>query len=295
MIRSMTGFGQGAAESAGRRVSVDVRSVNHRFADVRVRLPGELAAYERDARARILAEVRRGRVETSFRIDRVDADAGRWTLNRGLVAAAVAGARTIESEFGISAPLDLATLYRIPGVFVEERGEESAPEGLLETAAEALTRALDAHRADREREGEDLRRDLVARLEAMRARTATISEHAGDVPRRAREKLLERVAVLAQGAELDPTRLAQEATFLADRSDVTEELVRLDAHLAEAARVLAEPDGEPVGRRLDFLVQEIHRETNTINSKSSDLDISRAAMALKTETEKVREQVQNLE
>jgi uncharacterized protein (TIGR00255 family) len=129
----------------------------------------------------------------------------------------------------------------------------------------------------------------------MRALTATIREHADEVPKRVREKLIERLDSLAQGTDLDPARLAQEATFLADRSDVTEELVRLDAHLAEAERILTASDDEPVGRRMDFLVQEIHRETNTINSKSSDLEISRAAMALKTETEKVREQVQNLE
>jgi uncharacterized protein (TIGR00255 family) len=295
MIRSMTGFGQGSAESEGYRVSVDVRAVNHRFVDARIRLPAELAGFERSARERVLGSVRRGRVEVSVRLERTGSAGSSWTFNRPLARAVVEAARALEQEFGVVSQLDLATLCAVSGMFVEQRelGELPAPVGTA--AGEALTAALEALQADREREGESLRADLLERLSNMRSTTSTIREHAADVPKRAREKLLERLSVLANGTELDPTRLAQEATFLADRADITEELVRLDAHLAEAARVLVEPDGEPVGRRMDFLVQEIHRETNTINSKSSELSISRAAMALKTETEKVREQVQNLE
>jgi len=295
MIRSMTGFGQGSAESAGYRVAVDVRTVNHRFVDVRLRLPSELSGLERKARARVLETVRRGRVEASFRVDRTAEAGSTWALNLALARAVVEGARSAEREFGLVSELDFESLCRVPGMFVERRSDADVPEGLTEAAVEALGIALRSLQADRTREGEDLRTDLLARLETMRTWTAEIRERAGDVPRRAREKLQERIEGLTQGIEIDPGRLAQEAAFLADRADVTEELVRLDAHIAEAGRVLAEPDGEPIGRRMDFLVQEIHRETNTIHSKSSDLGISRAAMQLKTETEKVREQVQNLE
>jgi uncharacterized protein (TIGR00255 family) len=298
MIRSMTGFGQGSEESDGYRVTVDVRTVNHRFVDVRVRIPSELAAFERDARKRILARVRRGRVEASFRVDRVADAEGHLRVNAELARSAVTLARELATEHGLADSLTASDLLRVPGVLVEDRSADPKTEGLAVAAREALDRALDTLQADREREGEDLRRDLAERIEAMRGWTSSVREHAEDVPRRAREKLLERIASLAQGVDLDPVRLAQEATFLADRSDVTEELVRLDAHLDEALRILS-VDGsasdEPVGKRMDFLVQEIHRETNTINSKSSELEISRAAIALKTETEKVREQVQNLE
>ncbi len=299
MILSMTGFGQGAAESSGFRVAVDVRTVNHRFVDVRVRLPTELAGYEREARTRILAVVRRGRVEAGFRVERADDTTSSWTWNRPLAAAVVDAAAAIAAEHGVEHRLDTATVLRVPGMFVEDRSRQASSDDLAEAlaaaAGEALAAALERLQADRAREGEELRSDLVERSRTMRGLTATIREHAGEVPKRVREKLIERLETLAQGTDLDPVRLAQEATFLADRSDVTEELVRLDAHLAEAERILTATDDEPVGRRMDFLVQEIHRETNTINSKSSDLEISRAAMALKTETEKVREQVQNLE
>ena len=299
MILSMTGFGQGASESSGFRVAVDVRTVNHRFVDVRVRVPPELSGYERLARNRILAVVRRGRVEAGFRIERTDDAPSTWTWNRPLAAAVVEASVAIAAEHGVDQRLDAAMLLRVPGMFVEDRSRQASSDDLAaalkQAAGEALDRALERLQADRAREGEGLRVDLVERARTMRGLAVTLGEHAGEVPRRVREKLLERLATLSQGTDLDPVRLAQEATFLADRSDVTEELVRLDAHLAEAERILTATDDEPVGRRMDFLVQEIHRETNTINSKSSDLEISRAAMALKTETEKVREQVQNLE
>jgi uncharacterized protein (TIGR00255 family) len=298
MIRSMTGFGQGSAESDGYRVTVDVRTVNHRFVDVRVRVPSELAALERDARKRILARVRRGRVEASFRVDRIADAASRVRVNAELVRSAVHAAHELAAEHGLPGALTVSDVLRVPGVLVEDRSADPEVDGLAAAAVGALDRALDSLQADREREGEDLRRDLAGRIESMRGWTASVREHAAEVPRRAREKLLERLAALSQGVELDPARLAQEATFLADRADVTEELVRLDAHLDEALRILGTGEqaaDEPVGKRMDFLVQEIHRETNTINSKSSELEISRAAMALKTETEKVREQVQNLE
>lgn len=298
MIRSMTGFGQGSSESDGYRVTVDVRTVNHRFVDVRVRVPSELSAFERQARRQILGRVRRGRVEAAFRVDRTADAPSRWRVHEDLAGTAVRVASDLAKAHGLAGTLTAADVLRLPGVLVEDRTADVDADGLARGALAALDRALDALQADREREGDDLRRDLAGRIETMRALTATVRAHAADVPRRAREKLLERLDVLAQGVELDPNRLAQEATFLADRADVTEELVRLDAHLDEARRILdgsGTGEDEPVGKRMDFLVQEIHRETNTINSKSSELEISRAAIALKTETEKVREQVQNLE
>jgi uncharacterized protein (TIGR00255 family) len=159
----------------------------------------------------------------------------------------------------------------------------------------ALDEALQALDRERLREGGSLVADLLQRVDLMLDLTARVRERAEEVPALARDKLVKRVEALAEGVEIDPTRLAQEAAFLADRGDVTEELVRLQGHLDQMRAWLASPDGDPVGKRLDFLAQEVQRETNTISSKSADLELSRLALALKAEIERVREQVQNLE
>jgi len=187
------------------------------------------------------------------------------------------------------------TVLSMPDILQKSpQGAEASSE---ERAAvrRAVEGALDALDAERRREGEALREEILARAGRMRGLVEEVRRLAADLPRGAHGKLLERLEVLLKAVPVDPARVAQEAAFLADRCDVTEELVRLSAHIEQTARLLGEPDEEPVGKRLDFLLQEIHRETNTINSKSQDLEISRQALALKSEAEKIREQIQNLE
>lgn len=295
MIRSMTGYGQGTAEAGGVSVSVDVRSVNHRFVDLRIRIPGLTADRERTVRRIALEHVRRGRVEITANIDRSAGDDSAYRLNRALVAAATSGAGTVYKEYGISGKLDLATLFSLPGILAEGRDDAAPGDEDFALVERAVGSALAAHDADRLREGAELGTEIATRLRTMQGLVRDLTARAAEVPGRVRDKLNERLEALTAGLDLDPARLAQEAAILADRSDVTEELVRLESHVAQAVALLEEPDGEPTGKRLDFLVQEIHRETNTINSKSSDLDVSRIAMAMKAETEKIREQVQNLE
>src|SRR5262245_15871546 len=295
MIRSMTGFGRSSAANGRLRVTVEVRSVNHRFADLRLRLPEGLSTLEPDLRKRVLDRIRRGRVEMDVRLDRSGAGATPATLNRPLVEGILAAARTLHDDFGVEGQLDLGSILSAPGV-LEWSADRNAldDEGrrfVLDTA-EAALRAIDEERA---REGEALQSDLSRRLLRMRTLVAEIAALAPRVPETLERKLVERLKALAAAVELDPGRIAQEAAFLAERSDVTEELVRLGAHVEQAGALLARADGEPVGKRLDFLLQEIHRETNTITSKSQDLELSRRARELKAETEKVREQIQNLE
>jgi uncharacterized protein (TIGR00255 family) len=217
------------------------------------------------------------------------------TSDEALVRSILESSTEIKNRFGLSGELDLSTLLRIPGV-LKEAVEVGAPtdqeEAALLRSVELAVRALDQ---DRAREGATLRDDILGRLETMSGTVQQIAEMAERVPEEGRRKLLARLEKLTDGVDLDPVRLAQEATILADRSDVTEEIVRLRSHVAQAATLLESPDGDPVGKRLDFLLQEINRETNTINSKSSDLEISQLAMVMKTEGEKVREQLQNLE
>jgi len=294
MIRSMTGYGQGSAEIAGFRARAEIRTLNNRFADLKLKLPAELARREGEIRGRILARVRRGRVEADLRIEGTRVVPA-LSLNRALAEAVVAAARQLRAEFDADGALDLRSMLQIQGMLQPAEGAAGFGDEELATVFRALDSALDALDAERRREGEALRDDLRARVARMDELAGELRRLCAGIPGILLQRLLERLRTLAEGVDLDPARLAQEAAYLADRADVTEELVRLSGHLSQVAALLSEPDGEPVGKRLDFLLQEVNRETNTVNSKSADLTVSRAVLALKSEAEKVREQIQNLE
>jgi len=291
----MTGYGQGAAEAPGLKVTVALRSVNNRFADLKLRLPDDLVPLEQELRRKVLATVKRGRVDVELVLERTGGLDVPLGLNRPVVEAALAAWKTLRDDYGVHGAFDLQTLMRVPGVFDVEGPAAALDEAGRSAVDGALDLALKALDAERRREGGLLREDLVARVSSMTGTVGSIRELAAAVPQALQKKLAERVQQLVTQVALDPARIAQEAAFLADRSDVTEELVRLDGHLAHAQALLAESVGEPVGKRLEFLLQEIHRETNTIASKSADLGISRHALDLKAEAEKIREQIQNLE
>jgi len=291
----MTGYGRGTAETGGLRVAAEVKSLNNRFADLRLRLPAELQSEEVQIRRQVLSRVRRGRIELSLTVERSDPSASAVGVNRALLEAALSAARMAREEFGLPGELDVNTLLSVPDLL--QRSSQGAGLSVeeLQAVRRALDAALDALDAERRREGEVLRGEILARTGRMRALVEEVRRLAGEIPQAVQRKLLERLEALLQSIPVDPARLAQEAAFLADRCDVTEELVRLASHIDQAAKLLSEPDEEPLGKRLDFLLQEIHRETNTINSKSGDLEIGRHALALKSEAEKIREQIQNLE
>lgn len=291
----MTGYGQGTAEASGLKVTVELRSVNNRFADLKLRLPDELLPFEADIRRKVLATVKRGRVDLDLRVERTGTTDSPIVLNRPVVDGALAAWKVLRDDYGIQGEWDLPTLMRVPGVL--ENAKRSRELGDAERAVvdRALDLALAALDAERRREGGSLGSDLLARVDSMDGHVAAVGARAASVPAAAQKRIVERVQQLIAQIDLDPSRVAQEAAFLADRADVTEELVRLTGHLAQARTLLTESGGEPVGKRLDFLLQEIHRETNTIASKSADLEISRRALDLKAEAEKIREQIQNLE
>lgn len=294
MIRSMTGYGQGSVEIGGVRFQADARSVNHRFLDLRLRLPGSYQSLEKEIREAVRARVHRGRVEISAAVIRPEEET-HIRLNEALVSALMDAAGSLGRDHDVKGEIRIGDILRVPGI-LREPGERAEPdeaerEGLLQ----ATTAALDALLEDRLREGRHLVQETLARLAGMGGLVEELAGHADRVPGEALLKLTARIEKLTSGMVVDEGRLAQEAALMADRSDVTEELVRLRSHLGQATSLLSDPDGEPLGKRLDFLMQEIHRETNTINSKSSDLEISTRALALKTEGDKVREQIQNLE
>jgi uncharacterized protein (TIGR00255 family) len=295
MIRSMTGYGQGAAEAPGIKVTVELRSVNNRFADLKLRLPDELTPIEQELRRKVLAVVKRGRVDVEMRLERTGTADAPLALNRPLVAAALQSWKTLRDEYGIKGDWDLRALMGVPGIFETATTAAALDEAGRNAVDAALGLALASLDAERRREGALLGDDLAARVAVMTETVAAIRELSRTIPAALQKKIAERVQLLVTQVALDPSRLAQEAAFLADRSDITEEVVRLEGHLDHAKTLLSDSGGEPVGKRFEFLLQEIHRETNTIASKSGDLGISRQALALKAEAEKIREQIQNLE
>ena len=279
----MTGHGRGSAETNGRRVTVEVRAVNHRFLDLKLRVPVD-ADTERRAGEAIRRRIERGAVTVSLR---EEGSATRTVkldlpLARGVHAALADLAR----ELGLAAPIPLELVAAQPGVLA--LGEPADGDALFLAALDA---ALEALVAMRRAEGEALARDLSARLERLETLAREIGRLAAGAPSVLAARLRERLDRL--GADVPPERLAAEAALLDDRADVTEEIVRLDSHLRQARGLVASE--APIGRKLDFLVQELGREINTVGSKSPSAEISRCVLDAKAELEKIREQVQNVE
>jgi uncharacterized protein (TIGR00255 family) len=291
MIRSMTGFGAGRGSAAGEELDVEIRSVNHKFCEVKVRLPRELAALEVDATKSVRERLARGGVDVSVR----RAGSAAAVAPRVDAALAEAYARAfaeIQSRLALPGHITVADVVSADGVIrLDERPLD------LDAARQALRvglgAALDALVAMRAREGAALAQDVAGRLDTVQA---LVDQAAALVPRSVehhRARLSERIEELTRGMALDPARLAQEVALFADRTDVTEEVTRLRSHLAQARALLA--GAEPAGRKLDFLVQEMHREVNTIGSKSQSAEIAAIVVAAKAEIERMREQVQNVE
>lgn len=291
MIRSMTGFGEGRASTEGGEFTVELRSVNGRYCEVRARIPRDLQALEQGLVQQIKARLVRGHVDLSVR--RAEgASAARPRIDEALAEGLVEELRALQSRLGLSGELRVADLLRVDGLIRIEEARLD-PERIGEGLRAALDEALDRLVEMREREGRSLRADLearFARLEALRAQVETLAPRA-IADRQA--ALKERIEGLMEGPAADPQRVAQEAAILAERMDVAEELTRLASHLEQGRRLL---DGdEPAGRRLDFLVQEMNREANTIASKSGWMDSADLVVEMKAEIERIREQVQNVE
>jgi uncharacterized protein (TIGR00255 family) len=291
----MTGFGQGTSESPDIRVTVELRGVNNRYTDVRFRLPAELNELESELRRRVLQRVKRGRVEVTVGVERQDGQEIRQSLNRPLLDELIRASEAVRQELGLQGQLDLTGVLAVPGMFRAESVEVTWSEAQRELLQQALQQALASFDEDRTREGEALKADILSRIDTMLANAKKAEQRASEVPGILRDKLVQRLENLSDVAELDPARVAQEAAYLADRSDVTEEIVRLEGHLCQARVLLSQADDQPLGKRLEFLLQEIHRESNTICSKAADLQLTQHALAVKLEVEKAREQVLNLE
>ena len=291
MIRSMTGFGAGRGASGAEELDVEVRSVNHKFCEVKVRAPRELAALEIEAGKIVKERLARGGVEVAIR--RPGGSSGLAPRIDVALAESYARAfREVQARLGLPGELSLADVLGADGVVrLEERSVD------LDAAREALRRALgvalDALVEMRVREGEALARDLAGRRDVVEGSVGRVELLGPPALEHHRARLAERVSELARGVAVDPARLEQEVVLLADRTDVTEEITRLRSHVAQVRALLRV--AEPAGRKLDFLVQEMHREVNTIGSKSQSAEIAAVVVVMKTEIERMREQVQNVE
>jgi len=288
MIRSMTAFARSSVEKAEAELTWELRSVNHRYLEAFVRLPDELRAMEPLVRERVNARLGRGKLECVLRCRWVAQVATALELDPDRLKAVLDACRLVEKRSAEATSPGVIDLLRWPGV-VREPEPDTDP--LQRQALELLDQALDELVATREREGEKIKGLLGARLRGIEQQVEMARQRLPEVQARIREKLQTRLAELETRA--DPDRLEQELMFLAQKMDVDEELDRLETHVTEVKRVL-ERD-EPVGRRLDFLMQEFNREANTLGSKSADPESTAVAVELKVLIEQMREQVQNVE
>ncbi|WP_428265429.1 YicC/YloC family endoribonuclease [Haliangium sp.] len=290
----MTGYGRGAVEAEGTRVIVEARSVNHRFLDLRLRGSSLSPEVEESVTGAVRRRIERGSVTLMVRIEQRGETAA-VRIDREAARRVYAELSELRDQLGIGQPITLELICAQPGVMVT-RMDDAGAERTAVCVLEAAARALDNLVRMRETEGATLSRDLEGRLSRLSELVDEVSEAAVQAPEDARRRLDERINRLmaATGLEAERERVAQEVAILADRLDVTEELVRLRSHLEHTEYLSADIKGS-VGRRLEFLVQEMGREFNTISAKSQSVDISRAVVAAKAELEKLREQVQNIE
>ena len=287
----MTGFGTAEGDVGSSRVAVELRSVNHRFFSPAIKLPSSLSRWESDVREALRRRVTRGHITLTARIEERTLSGA--AIDETEFGRAVERLRELQRKFALSGDLDVATVLRVPGVVVgapEEAGVDS-PEALIalvDAAAEALMRT-------REAEGARLGDIVDERLGIVEDAMARIAERAPGRIVAHRDKLRARVEEIAGGVAVDPQRLTQEISLLAERLDVGEEIDRFRAHVTAFRETLRARDGEPVGKRLGFLLQELLREANTTGSKANDAAMQRDVVAVKEELERIREQVENLE
>lgn len=293
LLKSMTGFGQGEVLAHGKRITVEMRAVNHRFGEVVVRLPRAYGVLEERLRRLVLEHVARGRVDVFVNVVREGDKRSLVKVDKELAIAYYNSLRELGELLGISAKIGLEELLRCPEVIVLQEEEEQIEEvwiPLKEAAQQALERLLEM----REREGTCLEEDILRRIDQVEAWVEKIRSREPAVVEAYRQRLMARLEELLPGGIVDEARLVQEVAVFAERSNITEEIVRAKSHLEQLRSTVKSAAG-PAGRRMDFLLQEINREVNTISSKANDALISQWVVEVKGELEKIREQVQNIE
>jgi len=292
-MKSMTGFGRGQVSSENFAVSVEIKTVNNRFLDMNLRLSQELQTLEADLKRIIQSRLSRGRIDVNFQYERTDELV--YELNRPLIAGYLAAMKQMQDEFSLSGEPDLNVIARLPNALQPKKEDLNVE--FADAIKKSLEIALDELEKMREVEGESLKTELFFRLSEIENRLPRIESESAKVADeyqvRLTKKLNDFLAKSDSQIEIDQARLAQEVAYLADRSDISEEIMRLRSHIEHFRNI---SDGEKdTGKQLDFLTQELNREANTIASKTNNLIVKESALAIKSEIEKIREQVQNVE
>jgi uncharacterized protein (TIGR00255 family) len=293
MIRSMTGYGRGESISGDRNIIAEIKSVNNRYRDILVRLPRSLQPLEDDIRSQVASRMRRGRFEVNIQVEKKEGEGElALDLNMELARTYYRILSRVSEELGLQKAIGPVEICQMKDV-ITYKPEEMDMERIRADLKAALEAALEDCESMRIKEGSALEKELKQRMDGIRAALDQIHSRAPLVPEEWGRRVREKLQQMVQSVEVDENRLAQEMVYFADRSDITEEIVRSRSHLVQFGNALT--GDEPVGRKLEFLIQELHREINTISSKASDASISATAVEVKVELEKMREQVQNVE
>ncbi len=292
MIKSMTGYGSAKGECQGLAISIELKSVNNRYLDCSVRLPRGFLFAEDSVKSRVQSHITRGKVDVFISIDSTGADAMLVKVNERLAAGYVSAIRQLSQSYDLPDEFSAAALARMPDVLTIEKQDADA-DAVIASVAEITDRALYAFDEMRAREGGKLHDDISTRLDTIEAYVGEIERRSPETVLEYRERLLRKMTEVLQNTALDEQRILLEAGIFADKVAVDEETVRLRSHIAQMRTMLS--DGSPIGRKMDFLVQEFNRESNTIGSKCNDSAVTKIVIELKSEIEKIREQIQNIE
>ena len=292
MIKSMTGFGRCELTEGNRRFTVEMKSVNHRYLDVNIKMPKKLNFFESSIRNELKNYMQRGKVDLFITYEDFSETTGYVKYNKDIAAEYLDYLKQMSEEFGLENDIRVSTLSRYPDVFTMEEQEDDEEE-IWKELDRALKQAAEAFVETRIKEGENLKQDLLEKLDGMLAHMDFITERSPQIIAEYKQKLYDKVQDLLKDAQVDENRLLTEVTIFADKVCVDEELVRLRSHIEATRSALIA--GGSIGRKLDFIAQEMNREANTILSKTTDIEVSNRAIELKTEIEKVREQIQNIE
>lgn len=292
MLKSMTGFGRGEYKDNSHHITVEMRAVNHRYTEVVFRMPRTLCSLEDRARRLILSAVSRGRVDVTVTVEEFNERKRTVKVDRELALAYYNALKELKGLFQTQENISVSLIAKFPDVIKVEEVAEDVEE-IWPKLENAIKDALELLLAMRKREGEAIQRDMLMRLDLMADDIRQIEERAPGVIKDYRDKLLGRIREAMSAAEIDENRLMLEIALFADRTNITEELVRFQSHLGQFRDTVHKADA--IGRKLDFIVQELNREVNTIGSKANDFVIANKVVEIKSELEKVREQIQNLE
>lgn len=292
MIKSMTGYGRVETSGQDRNIVVEVKSVNHRFLEISLRMPQTLFPLEMDFKKKIGEKLKRGRVEVFIRLEARSTNPAEAIINLEVARNYFAALQRLKDEFGLTEEIGLKTLASFRDIFSQPAETEISPE-VLKQIADALDEAINMLVQMRQEEGAAIYRDMEQRLNSIGSFLETINSRSPQVVAEYQKRLTERIKELTNGCVIDDARLVQEAAIFAEKSDITEEIVRMRSHISQFITLLQSLEAE--GKKIDFLLQEMNREINTIGSKSNDAEIARLVIEAKSELSRLREQAQNIE